>query len=157
MKILMILSIFLIFSGCANSASYEKSYELELAKAGNIDAQYNVAMNYLNGIDGFPKDEKVAKEWLEKASKKGDAPSQNGLGIMYLRGIGGEKNLNKSEYYYRLAANQNHENAQLQLALILLDKDKNKNINEAVIWLKKSGMQGNIEAQQKLKELGVKM
>ncbi|WP_252509551.1 hypothetical protein [Acinetobacter bereziniae] len=56
-----------------------------------------------------------------------------------------------------MAANQNHENAQLQLALILLDKDKNKNINEAVIWLKKSGMQGNIEAQQKLKELGVKM
>ncbi|MEG6548360.1 tetratricopeptide repeat protein [Acinetobacter bereziniae] len=158
MKILMILSIFLIFSACANSASYEKSYELELAKAGNIDAQYNVAMNYLNGIDGFPKDEKVAKEWLEKAAKKGDAPSQNGLGIMYLRGIGGEKNLNKSEYYYRLTANQNHENAQLQLALILLkDTGKDKLINEAVIWLKKSGMQGNIEAQQKLKELGVKM
>lgn len=58
-----------------------------------------------------------------------------------------------------MAANQDHENAQLQLALILLDKDKDKdkNINEAVIWLKKSGMQGNIEAQQKLKELGVKM
>lgn len=93
-----------------------------------------------------------------KSSKKGDAPSQNGLGIMYLRGIGGEKNLNKSEYYYRLAANQNHENAQLQLALILLkDTGKDKHINEAVIWLKKSGMQGNIEAQQKLKELGVKM
>ncbi|WP_151712877.1 tetratricopeptide repeat protein [Acinetobacter bereziniae] len=158
MKILMILSIFLIFSVCTNSASYEKSYELELAKAGNIDAQYNVAMNYLNGIDGFPKDEKVAKEWLEKAAKKGDAPSQNGLGIIYLTGIGGEKNLNKSEYYYRLAANQNHENAQLQLALILLkDTGKDKHINEAVIWLKKSGMQGNIEAQQKLKELGVKM
>ncbi|WEI23822.1 hypothetical protein PYR74_07720 [Acinetobacter bereziniae] len=93
-----------------------------------------------------------------KSSKKGDAPSQNGLGIMYLRGIGGEKNLNKSEYYYRLAANQNHENAQLQLALILLkDTGKDKHINEAVIWLKKSGMQRNIEAQQKLKELGVKM
>lgn len=159
MKILLILSMFLIFSACANSASYENSYQLELAKAGNIDAQYNVAMNFLNGIDGFPKDEKVAKEWLEKAAKKGDASSQNGLGIMYLRGIGGEKDLNKSEYYYRLAANQNHENAQLQLALILLnkDKDKDKNINKAIIWLKKSGMQGNIEAQQKLKELGVKM
>lgn len=46
---------------------------------------------------------------------------------------------------------------QLQLALILLNKDKDKNINKAIIWLKKSGMQGNIEAQQKLKELGMKM
>ncbi|MDR0235371.1 MAG: hypothetical protein LBI97_03710 [Acinetobacter sp.] len=98
---------------------------------------------------------------VRKSSKKSDASSQNGLGIMYLRGIGGEKDLNKSEYYYRLAANQNHENAQLQLALILLnkdkDKDKDKSINKAIIWLKKSGMQGNIEAQQKLKELGVKI
>jgi TPR repeat protein len=46
---------------------------------------------------------------------------------------------------------------QFQLTLILLNKDKDKNINKAIIWLKKSGMQGNIEAQQKLKELGVKM
>ncbi|KQX02294.1 tetratricopeptide repeat protein [Acinetobacter sp. ULE_I057] len=155
MKILVILSILFICSACANSASYEKSYELELARSGNIDAQYNVAMNFLNGDSGFPKDANVAKEWLEKAAKKGDAPSQNGLGIMYLRGIGGEKNLNKSEYYYRLAANQDHENAQLQLALILLNKDKNKNLKEAIFWLKKAEKQGNTEAQDKLKELGV--
>ena len=70
-----------------------------------------------------------------------------------MRGIGGEKNLNKSEYYYRLAANQDHENAQLQLALILLNKDKNKNLKEAIFWLKKVEKQGNTEAQDKLKEL----
>lgn len=153
MKILKVLNILFICSTCAHSASYEKSYELGLAKSGNIDAQYNVAMNFLNGEEGFPKDENVAKEWFEAAAERGDAPSQNALGIMYLRWIGGEKYLDKSEHYYRLAANQDHENAQLQLALILLNKDKNKNLKEAIFWLKKVEKQGNTEAQDKLKEL----
>ncbi|MCT9978289.1 hypothetical protein M2R48_08130 [Acinetobacter sp. I-MWF] len=61
--------------------------------------------------------------------------------------------MDKSEHYYRLAANQDHENAQLQLALILLNKDKNKNLKEAIFWLKKVEKQGNTEAQDKLKEL----
>lgn len=74
MKILKVLNILFICSTCAHSASYEKSYELGLAKSGNIDAQYNVAMNFLNGEEGFPKDANVAKEWLEKAAKKGRCP-----------------------------------------------------------------------------------
>lgn len=63
------------------------------------------------------------KRWFEIASKQGDASAQNALGIIYLRGWG-DKDLSKAEYYYRLAANKNHENAQLQLALILLNSKK---------------------------------
>ncbi|MBN6513326.1 tetratricopeptide repeat protein [Acinetobacter pittii] len=148
---LYILSLF--FCVYAYSATYEKSNEFQLAKAGNVDAQYNVAMNFLNGEEGYPKDYNQAKRWFEIASKQGDASAQNALGIIYLRGLGGDKDLSKAEYYYRLAANKNHENAQLQLALILLNSKKGDNFKEAKEWLEKASLNGNIEAKNKLKEI----
>lgn len=151
LNILLFVSLCFFISACANSASYEGSYEFNLAKSGNVDAQYNVAMNFLNGDDGFPKDYLQAKKWFTLASEQGDSSAQNALGIIYLRGFDGEKNLEKSEYYYRLAANQNHENAQLQLGLILLTKKDN--IKEAIYWLEKASAQGNVEAKEKLLEL----
>lgn len=148
---LYILSLF--FCVYVYSATYEKSNEFQLAKAGNVDAQYNVAMNFLNGEEGYPKDYNQAKRWFEIASKQGDASAQNALGIIYLRGLGGDKDLSKAEYYYRLAANKNHENAQLQLALILLNSKKGDNFKEAKEWLEKASLNGNIEAKNKLKEI----
>lgn len=154
MKFIKIYKLFFIsfaFCACANGASYEKNYEFELAKSGNVDAQYNVAMNFLNGDEGFPKDYIKAKKWFELASNQGDPSAQNALGIMYLNGFGVEKNIDTSEYFYRLAANNNHENAQLQLALILLNKEGAK--KEAIFWLEKASSHGNVEAQEKLIKL----
>ncbi|MDQ9949759.1 tetratricopeptide repeat protein [Acinetobacter sp. 12966] len=147
---LYILSLFFCVYAC--SATYEKSNEFQLAKYGNVDTQYNVAMNFLNGEEGYPKDYNQAKRWFEIASKQGDASAQNALGIIYLRGLGGDKDLSKAEYYYRLAANKNHENAQLQLALILNSK-KSDNLKEAKEWLEKVSLNGNIEAKDKLREI----
>ncbi|MEN5172646.1 hypothetical protein BJD20_16250 [Acinetobacter proteolyticus] len=152
-KFLQLFGLSLLFCACVNSAPYENAYEFKLAEIGNVDAQYNVAMNFLNGDEGYPKDYDQAKRWLEMASEQGDASAQNALGIIYLRGLGGDKNLSKSEYYYRLAANKNHENAQLQLALILLNNKKDGGVKEAKEWLEKASLQGNTEAKDKLKEL----
>jgi len=147
----MLFIISLSFCACANGTSYEKNYEFELVKSGNLDAQYNDAMNFLNGDEGFPKDYGKAKEWFELASNQGDSSAQNTLGIMYLNGFGVDKSIDKSEYYYRLAAIQDHENAQLQLALILLNKENN--LKEAIYWLEKASSHGNVEAQEKLIKL----
>src|SRR5438876_4889731 len=40
-----------------------------LAAAGNPDAQYLLAVFYLNGVNG-PRDPATAKTWLEKAANK---------------------------------------------------------------------------------------
>ena len=97
-KFLKVLLVFYFFSlaSCVNSKSFENNSEYLAAKNGNVDAQYNVAMNFLNGLDGFPMDEKKAKKWFEAAAEKGDASAQNGLGIMYLRGMGGRAEYRKS-------------------------------------------------------------
>lgn len=68
-------------------------------------------------------------------------------------GLGSDRNISKLEYYYRLVANKNHENAQLQLALILLNKNKVEDLAEAKNWLRKASLQGNVEAKSKLEEL----
>ncbi|WP_332604538.1 tetratricopeptide repeat protein [Acinetobacter sp. ESBL14] len=153
LKCSQLFGLSLLFCACTNSAPYENSHEFKLAETGNVDAQYNVAMNFLNGDEGYPKDYDQAKRWLEMASEQGDASAQNALGIIYLRGLGGDKNLSKSEYYYRLAASKNHESAQLQLALILLNNKKDGGVKEAKEWLEKASLQGNTEAKDKLKEL----
>src|SRR5207249_2277074 len=44
----------------------------KLAAAGNPDAQYLLAVFYLNGVNG-PRDPATAKTWLEKAANKGSA------------------------------------------------------------------------------------
>ncbi|EXB25057.1 sel1 repeat family protein [Acinetobacter baumannii 1437282] len=155
-KFLQLFGLSLLFFACANSVPYESSHVFKLAETGNVDAQYNVAMNFLNGDEGYPKDYNQAKRWLEKASEQGGASAQNALGIIYLRGLGGDRNISKSEYYYRLAANKNHENAQLQLALILLNKNKVEDLAEAENWLRKASLLGNVEAKNKLEELNDK-
>ncbi|KQG96862.1 hypothetical protein APC57_00550 [Acinetobacter baumannii] len=152
-KTLNFFCLSLLFCTYTYSATYKKNNEFQLAKSGNVDAQYNVAMNFLNGEEGYPKDYNQAKRWFEIASKQGDASAQNALGIIYLRGLGGDKDLSKAEYYYRLAANKNHGNAQLQLALILLNSKKSDNLKEAKEWLEKASLNGNIEAKDKLREI----
>lgn len=153
MNFLHILFIGLIFfvSSDAKSTVDEGNKEFDLAKMGNVDAQYNIALNFLNGAEGFPRDYNQARKWFEFAALQGDASAQNALGIMYLRGFDQQTDLEKSEYYYRLAAHQNHENAQLQLALILLNKQDGR--KEAISWLKKASEQGSVEATEKLLEL----
>src|SRR5437660_715350 len=44
----------------------------KLAAGGNPDAQYLLAVFYLNGVSG-PRDPATAKTWLEKAANKGSA------------------------------------------------------------------------------------
>ncbi len=153
LKFLQLFSLILILYACIDSASYKNSHEFKLAQSGNVDAQYNVAMNFLNGDEGYPKNYDQAKRWFEMASEQGDASAQNALGVIYFRGLDGDKNISKSEYHYRLAANKNHENAQLQLALILLNKNKVEDLAEAKNWLRKASLQGSVEAKNKLEEL----
>ena len=59
----------------------------DLAKKGDIDAQYNLGLMYDNGR-GVKQDYKKAFEWYEKAANQGYASAQNNLGVMYGNGYG---------------------------------------------------------------------
>ena len=76
---------------------------LYLNKAAALDhpaACYNLAINYLKGIDGYyPKDAFQSFVYMKKAADLGYVDACAGLGYMYENGIGCEKNLELAKEY----------------------------------------------------------
>lgn len=100
-------------------------------------------------------------ELINKANQ-GDINSQILLGYIYQYGDDGdhsesvnkkyyiEKNLQLSEKWYLLAAEQNDENAQLNLARLyeyMADEIYDQYYEKALYWIEKSANLGNIDAQ----------
>ena len=90
---------------------------LALAKAGNADAQYNLAVMYVRG-DGLQKSNKLALYWFLKAAKHGHPLSQFTLGKMYFKGVGVRRNYKKSFKWLEKAAKQGHIKARNNIALM---------------------------------------
>lgn len=151
-SLLFSMLIIVPLMACANN-DYLKNPEYIEAQNGNVDAQYNIAMNYLNEIDGFPKDNKKALYWFTQAANQGDIEAYNSLGIMYVRGFGTAQDLVKSEYYFKLAAEQGHGNGQVQMGRILLKNGDAKSKEEAIVWLEKAAQQNNEQAIEILQEV----
>jgi hypothetical protein len=61
------------------------------AKAGNLDAQYELGMMYLKGR-GIEADDSKARQWLQRAADKGDSKAITRLGILSYKGEGGTTN-----------------------------------------------------------------
>ena len=76
---------------------------LYLNKAAALDhpaACYNLAINYIKGIDGYyPKDAFQAFIYMKKAADLGHVDACAGLGYMYENGIGCEKDLELAQEY----------------------------------------------------------
>jgi TPR repeat protein len=58
-----------------------------LAESGSPDAQFNLALMYLDG-SGVVKNEQEAVLWFRRAADQGQAKAQKNLGNLYATGIG---------------------------------------------------------------------
>ena len=76
---------------------------LPLAKQGDADAQFNLAMMYYHG-EGVERDWKEAARLFRLAAEQGDALAQYNLGVMYHNGEGVFQDLEKSYMWIILAA-----------------------------------------------------
>lgn len=73
-------------------------------KASEILTQiYSTRGEFLNYAKAF--------EWAKVASDKGSANSQAVIGLMYLRGDGTTKNIEKAQYYIQLAIDNGNKGA----------------------------------------------
>jgi uncharacterized protein len=90
----------------------------DLALAGNLEAQYRLAIIVRNGTKGLRKDMTSAVTLLSDAATKLHAGSQYELGLMYESGLGVEKSDAKAIEWYTKAAEQRHAAAQRNLGLI---------------------------------------
>jgi SEL1 protein len=96
------------------------------------------------------KDIKAALRWFDLGSSCGNANSQNGLGFLYLHGIGVKEDRNKAAALFRAAATQDDPRAQVNFAKMLLE---NSDIERAKRYLELAARHGNIEAFYYLAEI----
>ena len=62
---------------------------VEVAKAGNPEAQYRLGAAHMNGNYGVRRDAKAAVKWLEVSAKAGHKAAAAALGFLYAQGAPG--------------------------------------------------------------------
>lgn len=80
------------------------------AQTGNVDAQYALAVCYVNG-EYVEKDLEEAAKWFLKAAEQGHSDAQLSLGRMYLDGLGVDINYREAAKFLMLSAKQGNKNA----------------------------------------------
>ena len=126
------------------------------AEQGNPFAQANLGWMYDIG-QGVPVNKAEAVRLYQAATEQGNANAQANLAFMYEKGEGGlEKNMKKAAELYLKAAEQGIANAQYSVALYYeAGIGVSKNRAKAIHWLKKAADQGDEDALNKLKSMGV--
>ncbi len=115
----------------------------EQAKAGIVDAQYELANLYYTGSEGAEQSFEKAVQWYEKAAKKGHAVSQFYLSAMYTDGTGVKKDLDKTFEWTKKAAEQGLAEAEYNLGYMFeTGEGVKQNYQEALKWYEKAAEQG---------------
>jgi uncharacterized glyoxalase superfamily protein PhnB len=86
------------------------------ARAGNAEAQFELAKAYLGGSTGVATDPKQGIEWLKKSALRGYSGAQVVLGVFYQKGFkqnGVEipQDVHEAAKWYRKAAGQTSKDA----------------------------------------------
>ncbi len=93
-----------------------KAHWMPLARAGDLDAMYNIGALYENGF-GVPRSTARAIEWYRRAADRRFAPAQFRLGQMYASGLGLRRDAKKALHWYERAAEQGYPEAAFNLAV----------------------------------------
>ena len=78
-----------LYSKFENNGEIESLFKL--AKQGDAEAQFKLAISYAHG-KGVELNYLEAMKWLGKAARQGDVKAQSYLGFCYRHGIGIKKN-----------------------------------------------------------------
>jgi TPR repeat protein len=125
------------------------------AEDGDLQAQHDLGMIYLEGKNQIEIDAKYALDWLKKAANQGNIESQFEVGYLYRYGGNNVTiEIPKSLYWLEKAANSNHANAQFHLGNLYMD-DVSQTIipqspKEAQKWYERAAMQKHKRAMFQL-------
>ena len=116
----------------------------------------NVARIASEGLTAYnARDFARALNLWSDAAAQGNAMAQNNLGVMLTNGTGTARNDRQAVHWYRLAANQDHADAQFHLANMYsygrgVDAP---NRNNATSWLRRAAGNGHHQAQQRVAQI----
>jgi TPR repeat protein len=106
----------LVLRGGRKLSEARKSIE-RAAEKGDVAAQVNLAVFYLNGW-GTPQNYAAALYWLQSAAKSGSALAHTNLGILYLNGWGLTRDYAEAARNFRLAAERGESGAMVNLGYL---------------------------------------
>ena len=113
------------------------------ADRGDAEAQYLLAVRYLNG-QGVDQDHDEAVKWLRRAAEQGHPGAQDSLGVRFATGQGVPQNDIQALAWFRKAAEQGHPVAQFNLGLAYAQgRGSGVDIVEAYAWFCLSAEQGD--------------
>jgi len=92
-------------------------------------------------------------EWFRRGITAGDAGSQNGLGLMYLYGLGVPRDAHKAADFFRAAADQDYSPAQVNIGVLFLDQGQVEDLQIANRYFELAARYGHIEALYYLAEM----
>ncbi len=97
------------------NTAYASEFEgtLELAKKGDVIAQYHLGLMY-----DLVENDAEAVKWYRKAADQGLADAQYHLGVMYANGLGVPENDAEAVKWHRKAADQGDASAQYNLGFM---------------------------------------
>lgn len=119
----------------------------ERARAGQTQAQYDLAMRYRYG-KGVEKSRSKAHAWLEKSAKGGYAKAQYALAMFYQQHAKNTQGIKKSLLWLKRSADQGYKDAQYSLGMMFRNGTLvHANPQESKKWLQKAAQQGHVPAQ----------
>jgi len=125
------------------------------ARAGDADAQCNMAMNLHLGNGGLEKNVALAAEWYKRAAVQGQPIAQMKLGHLYMRGEGGlERDPAEAIVWWRRSAELGHRSSQRLLGSALFDGDGIEQERlEGLAWLEAAAAQDDADAMYLLSRI----
>ena len=107
-----------------DAGRYRVAYEafLKGAKAGNAEAQVQLATLLIDGSAGF-RDRKEAALWLQRAADQGHPDAPYTIGVLFYEGVDGKSDVARAAQWFERAATRGHPQAAYNLA-VLLDEGK---------------------------------
>ena len=107
---------------------------LSLARSGDIDRQFDVAVKYLEGF-WVESDHKQAAYWFTQAARNGHVDAQEALAGLYCLGMGVECSATKAAQWMSLAAEGGNPSAQFDLArMFQAGAGVPKDLAKAAFW-----------------------
>jgi len=104
--------------------------------------------------EGVQQDMKLAREWLEKGYRHGDAYSTNYLGVMKRDGVAGfEVNTKEASRLFSDAASKENTEAQINFGDMLLESGKRENQKHALKYYQLAATMGNVKGTYRLGQL----
>ncbi len=127
---------------------------VELAKAGNIRAQFRMGSTYDKGIC-VEQDKEQALAWYLMAAKAGDIDSQYNLGCIYRDGDSVEVDLKLAVDWFTKAADRGDIDAQFNLGQLYANNEVLVDFNKSAYWYQAAADQGDKGAKDTLVKLAL--